>query len=224
MKVKRILFLSFISILTSCSVFIPNDYAPSVEDKEKIIYRNNLPASQIEVEGIESIISFKERKYDLLIFDVELKNQSKNDILITPRYFHLLDKERVIPHVDYQEDLSLQKSDINRQERDIKTNSLQDIGSISADFISLFQTGEDYKEYEERRSEEERRLEKAHKKLFLSKKEYEKKLQVYPLRQTLLKGESKKLTLVYSLEDNPEFLTFMVGQKKKELMRFKKIK
>ncbi|EQC50875.1 hypothetical protein, partial [Bacteriovorax sp. DB6_IX] len=121
------------------SVFIPNDYAPSVEDKEKIIYRNNLPASQIEVEGIESIISFKERKYDLLIFDVELKNQSKNDILITPRYFHLLDKERIIPHVDYQEDLSLQKSDINRQERDIKTNSLQDIGSISADFISLFQ-------------------------------------------------------------------------------------
>ncbi|EQC50878.1 hypothetical protein M901_0650 [Bacteriovorax sp. DB6_IX] len=58
----------------------------------------------------------------------------------------------------------------------------------------------------------------------MSKKEYEKKLQVYPLRQTLLKGESKKLTLIYSLEDNPEFLTFMVGQKKKELMRFKKIK
>ncbi|GEM_PF-4108163 len=217
----NISLVTFLLLLTSCSTTVTRKYEPINEIENERIYRNNSKASKIIQDDIQTIIQFKEKINDTIYISAQMTNNSQKELLITPKYFSLYSENKIVSHFSYEEDLERISANINVRRNDLKTNTVQDIAEISEGIISIFQKGEEYENYEERRIQNKRiRREKKHELDALINKR-EQLLKNYPIKYTLLKNETKQFLLKFKLKDFPSHLRFEMGNNPKSFVTFK---
>lgn len=205
------LLLTLLLLLASCTSTIMRRYEPVGDRENKIIYRNNSKASKIIQDDIQTIIQFKEKIDDTIYISAEVTNNSQEELLITPNFFRLYSENKIVHHFSYEEDLERRKSYIKIQRDSLKTNSLQDALELTNITLSLFKEGEEYKEYEENRIQNEKLEREKKSELNTSINEFEELLKNYPIRHTLLKNERKQFILKFRLKAFPNQLHLKVG-------------
>ena len=220
MKIN-ILFVTSLLLLFSCSSTITREYEPVSARENEIIYRNNSMVSKIIQDDIETIIQFKEKVDDTIYISTQVTNYSQKKLLITPNFFRLYSENKAVLHFSYKEDLERRKLYINSQRSNLKTNSFEDIVEFSESILSLFQKGEDYKRYEEKRIQRERLEIEMTSELNASTAQFEELLRNYPIKHTLLKNEKKKFILKFKLKNFPNQLHLKLGNNPNSSVTFK---